>query len=210
MGHVDHQQRTDLIGNGAQLVKLDRSRISGGAGNDQLRLAFQCDAADLVIVDLFRLGRNAVGNKIEIGAAHVHGAAVGQMAAVGEAHAHDRVPGLEHREVDRHVGLRAAVGLNVCVLSAEKLAGSFAGKLFHDIHILAAAVVPLSRITLGILVRQAGAHCGHYGGRNKVLTGNQLNVRPLAAKLQLDGLGHLGVNCAYYFQFHSGLPPLHQ
>ena len=45
--------------------------------------------------------------------------AVGEMAAMGEIHGQNLVARFQHRKIDRHVGLRAAVGLHVDMLAAE-------------------------------------------------------------------------------------------
>ena len=37
--HVAEQERADLVGDLAELVRLDRARIRGAAADDQLRLA---------------------------------------------------------------------------------------------------------------------------------------------------------------------------
>ena len=79
---------------------------------------------------------------------------MGQMAAVGQIHAQYGVAGLDERKVDRHVGLCAGVGLYVDMLRAKKLVGPVDGQVFHLIHALAAAVVALAGITLGVFVGQ--------------------------------------------------------
>ena len=70
----------------------------------------------------------------------------------GQFHAHDGVAGLQQGEIDGHVGLGAAVGLDVGVLGAEKLFGAVDGQGFHHVHVLAAAVVAATGVALGILV----------------------------------------------------------
>ena len=77
---------------------------------------------------------------------------VGEVAAVGELEAHQRVAGLEQRVVDRRVGLRARVRLDVGVLGAEQLLGAVDRQLLGDVDVLAAAVVALAGIPLGVLV----------------------------------------------------------
>ena len=78
-------------------------------------------------------------------------------------------PRFEQRKVDGHVGLCAGVGLHVGVLGAKQLAGAVDGDLLHLVHILAAAVVAVAGVALGILVGQHAAHGCHHGGGNNVL-----------------------------------------
>jgi hypothetical protein len=70
--------------------------------------------------------------------------AVGQVAAVREVHAEHRVARLEQRQVDRHVGLRAGMRLDVGVVGAEERPGAADGGALGDVDELAAAVVPLA------------------------------------------------------------------
>ena len=83
---------------------------------------------------------------------------MGQMTAVGKIHAEHHVAGLQHGKIDRRVGLRAAVRLNVGVFGVKELFCTVAGNVFGYVHILAAAVITTSRITLGVFIGQRGAH----------------------------------------------------
>ena len=89
---------------------------------------------------------------MEILAGHVDRASVGQVTAVGQAHAHDSIAGLEQRKVDRHVGLRARVGLHVDVLRAKERLSAIPGQILHHVHVFAAAVVAVSRVAFGRFV----------------------------------------------------------
>ncbi len=202
VGHVHHQQRASLIGDLPQLREVDGPGIGAGAGHQDLRPAFQGDPPDLLIVDHLGLRVHPVRHEVEVGAAHVHRAAMGQMPAVGKAHAHDGVPGLRHGEIHRHVGLGAAVGLHVGVLRAEEPAGPVPGQVLRHVHKLASPVVPLSRISFCILVGQAGSHGGQHRRGNKILAGDQFDVGPLPVQLQLNGLCDFGISAANQIQFH--------
>ena len=59
---------------------------------------------------------------------------------------------LQQREVYRKVGLCARVRLYIGMIRAEQLARALACQIFHYVHVLAAAIVALARIALGILV----------------------------------------------------------
>ncbi len=114
--------------------------------------------------------------------------AVGQVAAAGEVHAHQRVAGLEDGEVDRHVGLAAAVRLDVDVLGAEQLLGPLARQPLGVVDELAAAVVAPSGVALGVLVGHHRRRRLAHRGAGEVLRGDQLEAVVLAPDLGGDRL----------------------
>ena len=116
---------------------------------------------------------------------------MGQVTALRKAHAHDGIARLEHREVDGLVRLRAGVGLDVGMLRAEQLAGTVTRDILGDIDRVAAAVVTLRGVSLGVLVGEYGAHRRHDSGRNDVLAGDQLEVLALTGKLLVHRRGDL-------------------
>ena len=148
------------------------------------------EAAHLVVINTLSLFIDIVGYEVEVLAGKVHRAAMGEVAAVGQAHAHHRVARLEQREVHGCVCLRAGMGLDVGMLGAKELLGALAGHFFDLVYKLAAAVVTLSGISLGILVGQVRTHRLHDGGTDKVFRSNQLDVGLLALQFALHG----GVN----------------
>ena len=115
------------------------------------------------------------------------------MPALGKVHAHDRVAGRKEGKVDRHVRLRARVGLDIGKACAEQLFCARNGDVLDHIHAFAAAVIALARIALGVLIGQHAAHGRHNGGGNDVFAGNQLQVAPLAIELCLHGVADLFV-----------------
>ena len=115
------------------------------------------------------------------------------MAAVGEIHAHVGVAGLEHGLERGEVGGSAGVGLNVGVLGAEELAGALTGDLLGFVDAVAAAVVTLAGIALGVLVGKARAHRHHDGGGDDVFGSNQLDVALLTMIFLLNGGADFGV-----------------
>ncbi len=78
------------------------------------------EPAHLVEVDQLRLRVEPVGHDVVELAGEVDRRAVGEVSALVETHAQDGVAGVEQRQVGRHVGLGAAVGLDVGVLGAEE------------------------------------------------------------------------------------------
>ena len=152
VGDVGHQVGPHLVGNLPQPGEVNQARIGAGPADDHLGTHFPRLAGDGLVVEGFRLPRHAVGVHFEQLAGEVDWAAVCQVAAVGQAHAHDAVARLQHGEVDGHVGLRAGVGLHVGVLGPEQLLGAVDGQLLHDVHVLAAAVVAVTGVALGVFV----------------------------------------------------------
>ena len=105
---------------------------------------------------------------------------MGQVAAGREAEAHEGVARIEQREEHCLVHLAAAVGLDVGVFAAEQLLGTLDRQVLGDVDILAAAVIALARIALGILVREYRALRGEHRRRGEVLAGYQLDGGTLA------------------------------
>ncbi len=118
---------------------------------------------------------------------------VGEMAAAGEVHAHQLVAGLQEGEVDRHVGRRAAVRLDVDVLGAEELLGAVDGEALDHVDELAAAVVAAAGVALGVLVRHHAAGGFQHGAADEVLRRDQLEPEVLARALVGDGLVDLRI-----------------
>ncbi len=193
VGHIDHEESADGISDLTELGEVDLAGIGGSAGKDHLGLALLRDAVDLVVVDHFGLIVEGVGDLMEVLAGDVDRAAVGQVAAVGEVHAHEGVAGLEHSLERGQVGGSAGVGLDVGMLSAEQLAGALTGDLFGLVDAVAAAVVALAGIALGVLVGKARAHSHHDSRGDDVFGGDQLDVALLAVILLLNSGADFGV-----------------
>ena len=103
------------------------------------------------------------------------------MPAVGQVHAQHRITGLKQRKIHRHVGLRAGVGLHVGMLCTKQLFGPLNGQILHLVNVLAAAVIALAGIALGVFIGQDRPHGRHDRRRNKIFGGDQLDIPPLAA-----------------------------
>ena len=107
---------------------------------------------------------------------------------------HQAVAGLQQRVVDGRVGRRAGVRLDVRVLGAEQRLRAVDRELLDHVDVLAAAVVALAGIALGVLVREHAALALEHGLRHEVLRGDHLQRALLALELVADGLGDLGVD----------------
>ena len=186
VGHVDEQQRTDLVGDGAKAREIQGLGVGGKPGDDDLRLVLHGQALDLVVVDQPGSGVQAVLHGVVEFARGRHLGAVSQVAAVGQAHAEDSVAGIEQRQVHGAVGRGTGVRLNVGVIGAEQRLGAVDGQLLDLVDILAATVITLARITFGVLVGQAAALRFHHPLAAVVFRGDQLDVLFLTAFFLID------------------------
>jgi hypothetical protein len=80
------------------------------------------------------------------------------------------------------------VRLHVDVLGAEELLRPVYGELLYDVHELAATVVALAGVALGVLVGHHRALRGEDGRGGEVLAGYELDGRPLAFELPVERL----------------------
>ena len=111
-----------------------------------------------------------------------------------ELHAEHGVARLAERVVDGRVRLRAGVRLHVHVLGAEQRPRPLDRERLDDVHVLAAAVVALAGVALGVLVRQHRALAVEHRLRHEVLGGDHLERRLLPPELGLHLLGDLGID----------------
>ena len=192
MRHVYHQVCADGMRNVGETLEIDRPGICRGARNDQLWLMLKGKGTQLFIIDE-AVGGNSVGNEVVQLSRGVDRGSVGQVTAFCQGHSHDGISGVEDGSVRRHVCLSARVGLYVCVLSSEELLCTLAGDIFHNINVLATAVITVIGIAFRILIGQNRAHSSHDCGGNVVFRCDQLDVVLLTAVLQLHGSGNLGI-----------------
>ena len=81
MRHIDHQVRASFVGNFPEFLKVDLPRIGTGAGHNQLRLYFQSDPAQFLIINLFSFFIHPVAVELVQPAGEIQLMAVRQMAA---------------------------------------------------------------------------------------------------------------------------------
>ena len=160
----------------------------------QLRPVLLRELEHLVVVDDVRLAAHAVVDDRVEPAGEVDLEPVRQVAAVGEREREDRVARLQHAHVDGHVRLRAGVRLDVRVLGAEQRLRAVDRELLDLVDDLAAAVVALARIALGVLVRRHRADRLEHGRPGEVLGRDQLDLAALALELAPEQPGDLRVD----------------
>ncbi len=137
---------------------------------------------------------HAVGRDVVEHPREVEPHAVRQVTAVGQVQAEDRVARGEELLHDRGIRAGAGVRLHVGVLGTEQLLGALPGELLSDVDLLAAAVVPLPGVALGVLVGQHAALGLQDRARGEVLAGDHLQRPALAGRLTVQDGGDLGVD----------------
>ena len=194
VGHVDHEESARFVGDAGHALEVDGERIGRGPRDEELRTVFEREPLERVVVDRF-VFVESVGNGFEVLPGNVEGHPVREVAALGERKSHDRVAGLEKRKEDGGVRLRARMRLHVHGhLDARGLAketlGALDRKAFHFVDIFATAVIALSGIAFGVLVRQHAPLSLHDGGRSVVFARDHFDVLFLTAAFPLDGSEH--------------------
>ena len=116
----------------------------------------------------------------------IHRRTMGQMASVVQIQAHEGVTRLQTSQKYRSIGLRSRVRLHVGVLGTEQFAYPFDGQALHFVHHLTASVVSLSRIPLGILVRQPRPHGFHHFVAHEILRRDEFDSFELPLVLFLN------------------------
>ena len=116
------------------------------------------------------------------------------MAAVVEREPEHAVARREDGEVDRHVRLRTGVRLHVRVLGAEERLRPVAREVLDHVDDLAAAVVALAGVALGVLVRRRRPDGLEHGRPGEVLGCDQLDLSALPLELASERVGDLRVD----------------
>ncbi len=188
MSHVHHEDCADFIGDFADAGIVPFAAVCAGAGDDEFWTLGAGFFLHFFVVHPSGLCFDGIADRVEHKAGEVDGAAVAKMTAVAQVHTHELVAGLEHCHEDSHVGLCAAVGLNIGPFRSEEFLGAFDCEVLGLVHYLATAVVTLSGISLGVFVGKARAHGAHHLVAYEVLAGNQLYSATLTEMLAVDNL----------------------
>ena len=204
VSHVNHQFSAHFPRDLGERAVGDLARIGAGTGDDELWLVLAGEARDLVEVEPLIALPHAVMDKLVEHPGGIEFHAVGEVATVGEIEGEDRVARLNGGHVDRGIGLRAGVGLHVDMLGAEQAFEPVAGEILDLVDKLAAAVVAVAGIALGIFVREHAPDRLHDGGAREVLAGDHLQPLVLARLLGLHGGPDIRV--FLFDEVHEGPP----
>ena len=200
MRHIHKQIGSDFLGDFSKPVELDLARIGRRPRNDQLGLALFRDLEYLVIVDITGFLIHAVRHKMVVLARQVDRGTVGEMSAMRKVHAHDRIPGLDQREIDRHIRLCARMRLDIGVSSAENLLCALNRDVFHHVNAFAAAIIPLAGIALCVFIGQDSAHRRHDRLADDVFRRDQLQIAALTSTLFFNRAADLRI--VFADEFH--------
>jgi hypothetical protein len=120
------------------------------------------------------------------------------------------------------LALRTRMRLYVGLRRAEELLQAVDRELLHFVHHLTAAIVPLARVPLGVLVGERGAHGVDDGAAREVLARDELESALLPAQFPIDqarndrdrhpGVGHCGQafgsgSCSIFAMRRAWRPP---
>ncbi len=177
---------SDLGGDLGEGREVDRPRQRGAAAEDDLGPLAQRQVAHLVEVDPAGVPAHPVLHRVEPLAADRHARPVRQVAAHRQRQPHDGVAGRGERQVDGQVGGRPRVRLHVRVVHPEQRLRPRHRDRLDRVDELLALVVPLARVTLGVLVGQHRARGLEHGDRHVVLRRDQPELVLLAACLVVD------------------------
>ena len=193
MRHVDHKIGTHLMGDVGKCLEVDDARISRRAGNDKIRLDLLGNGANLIHVDAFGLGIQAVGVGVIEATRERELGAMRKMTARRKRHAQNGGTRVKQRKIGCRVGADARMRLDVGVCRIEHLASAVARDSLDGINIGTTTVIALAGIAFGILVGKDRAHRFDDRQRGDVLGCDQLERVALARQLVIDGGGNLGV-----------------
>ena len=182
MRYIRHEIRSHLPGRGGEPPEVDDAAVRRRTGDDELRLQLPGQPLHSVIVD-DAVFVHLVGVYVVQLPGRVHRQPVGKMPAVGETHGQNAVARLQQRQIRCQIGGCPAVGLHIhMVVGGKHLLPLGDAVLLQLVHHVAAAVIPslishgpVSRIALGILIRQAAAHRAAHRLAGKIFAGDQLH-----------------------------------
>jgi hypothetical protein len=178
MSHVAHEEGTDLVGDVTELLVVPITGVSGAAADDDLGTEQHGGLTELDEVDEAGSGVDAVRKRLEVdrGGRDLFGRsveAVSEVSARRKVKAHNTVVRVQESGVNLEVSGRAGVRLNVDTPSLLiETKGSESTLLAHSLNLvnkLVTTIVTLARITLRVLVGEAGAKTLHNSTRGEVL-----------------------------------------
>ena len=200
MGHVHEQDAAGLVGNGPELGKIQLAGIGGVAGDQDLGLVLQGQAADLVIVQQAGRRIQAVVHGIEPLAGDAGLGTVGQVTTVAQVQTQDGVAGLGKGQVNGQIGWTAGIGLNVGMFGAKQLLGPFDSDELHRVTVHLALVKTGTGIAFGIFVLENGTASLQHGLGGVVFAGDQADSGLLVGLFSFDQIINGGIillECAH-------------
>ena len=152
VGHIDHEDGADFIGNLAEAGIVPFAAVCARAGDDELRLFGAGLLFHLFVVYTACFLVNSVADGLEHEAGKVHRTSVAEVSAVAEVHAHEFVSSLEASHEYGHVCLCTAMRLHVDPFCAEEFFCTFTCEVLDIVYHLASAIVTVGRIAFCVFV----------------------------------------------------------
>ena len=94
------------------------------------------------------------------------------------------------------------MGLDVCVFRTEKLFQPVARDIFGDIHELATAVITVSGVSFGVLIREKRAHCRHNRGAYDIFACDKFQIILLTVEFFHETVVKFGIEFLNRFQIY--------
>ncbi len=178
MRHIYEQICPNLFCDIRKYIKTYLPWVGRRACDDHLRLTFPGNPSDLVIIQE-SLIIYIIWHKMIQKPRHINRRTVGEMPAVRQVHPHHRIFRLQQCLIDRIVGIRPGMRLYAGMVAAKQFLHSLDRQLFQDIHMFAASVITLRRISFRIFIRRNRTHRQHHRRAYDILRSNQLQVPSL-------------------------------
>src|SRR5579872_5256215 len=148
--HVDEIISSNFVCNVTHPGEINRAGVRTAPADNQLRTFLLRKLFERVVVDGFGFLGDAIGDDLVGFAREIEMMPVREMPAVREVQAKNRVARLQNSRVGLHVGLRSSVRLYVGMLRAKELFRAITREILDHVRKLAATVVALAGISLGI------------------------------------------------------------
>mmetsp|Transcript_123991 Transcript_123991/g.332958 ORF Transcript_123991/g.332958 Transcript_123991/m.332958 type:complete len:366 (-) Transcript_123991:23-1120(-) len=199
---VCHQERSDLVGDLAELGEIDYARVGRSPAQNHGGSEDKCRLAELVEINQASLVVHLVWQRLEVDRCRRDllfrsVVAVGQMATAGKIQAHDARVRRQQCRVDGEVSRAAGVGLHVDApllrVQVERLESAVLAQVLDLVDDLVASVVARPRLALGVLVGERGSERLHARPGREVLRRDQLDRIDLPLFLLLDQRRHGGI-----------------
>ncbi len=109
-----------------------------------------------------------------------------QVATMGQIESQYFVTGLQAGNVNRLIGLRTRMRLNIGEFGAEQLRGAIPRDIFNHVNEFAPSVIASSWISFRVFIGQYAADRFHDGGAGIVFAGDHLQAKMLPARFFLN------------------------
>src|SRR5437660_2955075 len=150
--HIDQQQRSTGISDGAHSLKVKDARICAPSPDNELWFFAHRDLLKIVVVDSFRILAHSVGDDLVQLAGEIQFVAVREMPAMGKVESQNGILRLQYGGIGGGIGLRSRVWLHIYMFSVKELFGALASEILDYICEFTSAVIALAGIAFCVFV----------------------------------------------------------